>query len=389
MWQDVLIVLLPVVGFAQCAASIFILIIFIKMKKEIYTFLTGLAITDCLAGIGGVYAGFFGVYMTIYGETEKIFQRIKSIDCLIRGWFISIWVYSDLSQAAFLVAAALDRLIFIFVPSKYMKVASYYHGVLVVPGLLAISTSSLAPVWILAMTKQPENSSVSAFCFPAEVIDNDIEYIYQQIRIWSPVCCFALLCLTFSLFLFRQIKQSWSYAIGNDHTNNKQKFQHFICILIRSILCILSINVPLLPNANKPVTSVLYANRDVISRILYGISVCICQPIIYFAILSTFRDDVSSVFKRYSHNTKREWISAGDPPLQVGRELTGANTQFGSWYSLTGNIIGEAGLPTIESSYKERSVSFYNDAAVNTNNPGITNAYKMSAMKNANKQVTT
>lgn len=88
--------------------------------------------------------------------------------------------------------------------------------------------------------------------------------------------------------------------------------QHFTCVLIRAVLCVLSVNLPFMFIADKPINSTLYMNRDYISRLIYGISVCLCQPLIYFALLATFREDVNLVFKRYSHNTKRQWVSAGE-----------------------------------------------------------------------------
>lgn len=66
----------------------------------------------------------------------------------------------------------------------------------------------------------------------------------------------------------------------------------------------------------------------------------------------------------------------------MGNGIVTTVTQFGSWYSSAGNIIGEAGLPLPDSSNKERSISFY-DSPVNVNNSSVSNAYRMSAMRNA------
>ncbi|KHN84098.1 hypothetical protein Tcan_16920 [Toxocara canis] len=319
MLPDALLVLLPSVGFVQCAASIFILIVFVKVKKEAYAFLGGLAIAADERTRENMEVSMSAIAL----------QEIKRIQCLIRGLFITIWVQSDAAQVIFLIAASLDGFLAVLVPVEYVKTSSHCHGMIMIMVLLMVSALSAVPMWVSAVTEQSSNNSVSALCPLPE---------------------------------------------------------RFICIMLRAILCILSVNLPLLTAANKPVTSSLYVNRDVISRIIYGISVCICQPAIYFAVLGIFREDVIFLLKRYSHNTKRQWVSADDPPVEVDHDIAGTATQFGSWYSSAGNIIGEAGMPSAESSNKERSISFYNDSAVNTNNPSTSNAYRMSAMKNANKQ---
>ncbi|VDM39210.1 unnamed protein product [Toxocara canis] len=354
MLPDALLVLLPSVGFVQCAASIFILIVFVKVKKEAYAFLGGLAIAADERTRENMEVSMSAIAL----------QEIKRIQCLIRGLFITIWVQSDAAQVIFLIAASLDGFLAVLVPVEYVKTSSHCHGMIMIMVLLMVSALSAVPMWVSAVTEQSSNNSVSALC-PLPEGDGVVGVMRLENR-------------SLSTKLPNKRKFSWSKTI--------KKFQRFICIMLRAILCILSVNLPLLTAANKPVTSSLYVNRDVISRIIYGISVCICQPAIYFAVLGIFREDVIFLLKRYSHNTKRQWVSADDPPVEVDHDIAGTATQFGSWYSSAGNIIGEAGMPSAESSNKERSISFYNDSAVNTNNPSTSNAYRMSAMKNANKQ---
>lgn len=46
-----------------------------------------------------------------------------------------------------------------------------------------------------------------------------------------------------------------------------------------------------------------------------------------------------------------------DPPLP--KHVGAVGLEFGSWYSTTGNIIGEAGVPYEVDADKQRSVSYY------------------------------
>uniref|UniRef100_A0A915BA62 G-protein coupled receptors family 1 profile domain-containing protein n=1 Tax=Parascaris univalens TaxID=6257 RepID=A0A915BA62_PARUN len=252
------------------------------------------------AGIGAIYAAFFGIYMTIYGDTEK---EIRSLQCLVRGFFITIWMHSDAAQVIFLIVASVNHLAAVLVPAKYAKVSSHCNGTFTIALLFVLSATLAIPVWISAV-KEQRNSSVSAFCPLPDVIGDDMEEMHLQMRIWVPIYSLGILGITLFIFLIKQTKQSWRYAISENSPIDKQ---HFTCVLIRAILCALSVNLPFMFVVDKPISSTFYMNRDYISRLIYGISVCVCQPLIYFALLATFREDVNLVFKRYSHNTKRQW----------------------------------------------------------------------------------
>ena len=98
-------------------------------------------------------------------------------------------------------------------------------------------------------------------------------------------------------------------------------------------------------------------------RVSYALVVPIFQPMWHLMIIEKYSENIGMFFNRYSYNTERRWQSMNDPPLErtavnrVHLDRHGDVNPFGSWYSNTGNIAGEAGVPVDQ----QRSVSFYNN----------------------------
>ncbi|CAD5226638.1 unnamed protein product [Bursaphelenchus xylophilus] len=96
---------------------------------------------------------------------------------------------------------------------------------------------------------------------------------------------------------------------------------------------------------------------EIALRISYSVTFGVLEPLILFKVFPEYRTEFYNFFLRYSHNTKRTWQSAEDPP--DSKNIGGEGLDFGSWYSSAGNIIGEAGLPYEMNADKQKSVSFY------------------------------
>lgn len=173
----------------------------------------------------------------------------------------------------------------------------------------------------------------------------------MKILFWAPLVALALLSFALLAFFLRNSKRSCSYSLQK---RLGKQWQPFVCIFFRAFLSALCLDVPLLTASSLPNGSTAYKNCEIIARLLHGFGVCVCQPAIYYVVCSSFAGGVSIFFRRYSHNTKRQWQSASDPPKARGVN----EVCSGSWYSSAGNIIGEAGLP-IESSREERKVCYY------------------------------
>lgn len=71
MLSDALFVLLPSVGFAQCVASIFLLIVFLKVKRKVNVCMAGLA-------IAGMLLIFFFSLKVLFRSSEDFFGLLQA-----------------------------------------------------------------------------------------------------------------------------------------------------------------------------------------------------------------------------------------------------------------------------------------------------------------------
>ncbi|CCD62049.1 G-protein coupled receptors family 1 profile domain-containing protein [Caenorhabditis elegans] len=352
MLEDLLYEVLPVIGFAIIASSVLIIIVMRKETKNSLIFCLCFAISDLLSGIGTLIDGFYGVIVTIYGNTV---EAISPFDCLLRAINVPIFLITDYLHVLLLAAFAIDRLIQIIFPVSYGKFYSYFINWKLFILLIFASTGLSVQGWVFPLDSR-FNSSVRVMsqCRFDEVVGE--EYYLKHILTvqWSPIICVGILFLNIVLYCIRQSKHKWSYNWSEEGKTTKQLFA---TIFIRCFLSGLSVHVPLLVIARTTEGHELIAIKDHIIRVSYWIFVIIFQPLWHFLILSSFQSNVYSLFNRYSENTERKWQSANDPPEDGATHLDrhGSPNPFGSWYSMTGNITGEAGLPV----GNERSVSFY------------------------------
>ncbi|PIC34021.1 hypothetical protein B9Z55_013797 [Caenorhabditis nigoni] len=366
MLEDLLYEVLPVVGFAMIACTAFVMIVMRKNTKDALIFCLFFAVSDLLSGIGTLIDGFYGVMVTIYGTTVEVthkvsstsnifFQTISPFDCLTRAVNIPIFLITDYLHLLLLSAFAIDRLIQIMFPVSYGKIYPYFlNWKLFI--LLLFASAGLSVPGLAFPLESRFNTSVRVMsqCRFDEVVGE--EYYLKHILTvqWGPIVCIGALSLTIILYCIRQTKHKWSYNWSEETSTTKQLFG---TIFIRCFLSGLSVHVPLLLIARTTEGHELIAIKDHIIRVSYWIIVIIFQPLWHVLILNSFQSNVYSLFNRYSANTERKWQSANDPPEDVPAHLDrhGSPNPFGSWYSMTGNITGEAGVPV----GNERSVSFY------------------------------
>ncbi|CAB3409495.1 unnamed protein product [Caenorhabditis bovis] len=323
MLEDLLYEIIPVIGFIICSTSLFTLYICQKINQNL-RFCQFFAICDLLCGIAAIYSGFHGVLVTIYGSS---LENVAPFDCIYTSLDIPLFFYTDFFHIVLLCFASFDRFVQILIPVSYGK------------------------------TRDNSTIRISNLCRFDDVIGD--EYYLRHILTvqWAPIGCLCLLSFTLLIYCIRQSKHRWSYNWSENTAVTKQLFAS---IFIRCFLTGLSVHVPLLFVARTVAGYELQSLRDHIIRISFWVFVIICQPLWHLFILSNFQNNVHSMFNKYSENTERKWQSATDPPPDQNTHYDrhGSPNPFGSWYSTTGNIAGEAGVPI----GNERSVSFYYDA---------------------------
>uniref|UniRef100_A0A1I7V0H1 G_PROTEIN_RECEP_F1_2 domain-containing protein n=1 Tax=Caenorhabditis tropicalis TaxID=1561998 RepID=A0A1I7V0H1_9PELO len=352
MMEDLLYEILPVIGFAMIACTVLIIIVMRKHTKDSLIFCIFFAVSDLLSGIGTSIDGFYGVMVTIYGSTV---ETISPFDCLTRAINIPIFLITDYLHLLLLAAFAFDRLVQILFPVSYGKIFPYFINWKLF-FLLLFASVGLSVQGLQFPIESRFNTTVRVMsqCRFDEVVGE--EYYLKHILTvqWGPIVCIGALFLTIVLYCIRQSKHKWSYNWSEETSTTKQLFG---TIFLRCFLSGLSVHVPLLLIARTPEGHELVSIKDHIIRVSYWIVVIIFQPLWHLMVLSSFQTNIYYLFNRYSENTERKWQSANDPPEDAPAHFDrhGSPNPFGSWYSMTGNINGEAGVPV----GNERSVSFY------------------------------
>ncbi|TMS38730.1 hypothetical protein L596_005387 [Steinernema carpocapsae] len=350
MVPDVLYELLPIAGFALTASSLFVMVAMQKDKKGSFLYLYGLALIDMISGLAMLYAGFYGVLVTTYEDSSKM---ITPYDCITRAIHISLWCWMDYANAVVVAILCLDRLVSVVCGTEHDKWSKMYCRFPVFVVLFFCSAFSLAPVWKLSYeTYQNASVKVSSFCYIHEIVDQQFYKIHTEMRLWTPIGGVAFLAIVFCLYVAMKSCKRLSYGWTEEP---KQAQTMYLCIFMRCALTSLSVHLPMMAITNMTQNEDAKHTREFLLRLSQAILVGILQPGVYLIVSPSFFTSARIIFNRYSYNTKRTWQSSNDPPDE--KHDDGDEPNFGSWYSTTGNITGDAGVPL--DADIERSVSFY------------------------------
>ncbi|PAV88762.1 hypothetical protein WR25_24310 [Diploscapter pachys] len=357
MFEDFLYELLPVFGFTMCASCIFI-ILTLKSEKGALKIWLFFAITDLFFGATMIYAGFYGVLFTIYGNSNEV---LNPFDCFPAAFHIPSLLFYDHLHLALLIFATLDRFINIVIPVEYVETSKCYQkfgafGVIAVCAALSI-IPSFQNVY---ETRENDTIKIGIVCLLDEIVGESGYVAHLFFLQWTPIICIGILALVLLIYACRHLKQKWNYNWSEDSGLTKQTI---MAIFVRCFLSALSIHLPMLFLEQVKHSRHYMAVKDYIIRMSYALVVPIFQPMWHLIIIEKYSENIGLFFNRYSYNTERKWQSMSDPPLErtevhrVHLDRHGDVNPFGSWYSSTGNVAGEAGIPVDQ----QRSVSFYNN----------------------------
>ncbi|KAK0400157.1 hypothetical protein QR680_003381 [Steinernema hermaphroditum] len=349
---DVLYELLPIAGFALTASSLFVLVAMHKEKKGAFLFLYGLAVIDMLSGVAMLYAGFFGVLMTTYGESYKIISPYK---CITRAVHLSLWCWMDYANVGVLATLCIDRLISVVFGRIYDTLSKYYCQFMVFVIIFFASALVLGPQWRFALENYRNDSVIiSPLCYFDDVVGDTFYHFHMMLRLWSPVGGIVFLAIVFFLYSVFKSIQSLRYGWVEDE---KQAQTLYLCVFMRCALTSLSVHLPMMAISSfSAQNEEARQTQDFLLRLSQAILVGILQPGVYLIVSPSFFTSAQIIFNRYSYNTKRTWQSYHDPPEE---KHEGDEPHFGSWYNTAGNITGEAGVPYELDADVERSISFY------------------------------
>uniref|UniRef100_A0AC35G600 Uncharacterized protein n=1 Tax=Panagrolaimus sp. PS1159 TaxID=55785 RepID=A0AC35G600_9BILA len=334
-----------------------------KTRMDAYVMYYGLALIDVIFALSLIYAGFHGIIVMSKGDDTP---NIRPIECLSQAIHVSVWYYCDAINLFIIVILCLDQVISVLWSKTHNEVSSNYFKMPILIVILISSLTILVPVWHNSITNSNDMSvKVSSFCQMSEIVYSKIYIIEMEARKWVPLGGLAFLCITSIILLTLQLKYSWDFK-WTDSNSNAQNM--FFFVLLRCLFLIISVHLPIiLFNAKlhqqQQQPSKLEMNQQNTNKIEYyirflqGILFGLIQPIISIFLLPKYSDAIKQFWNQYAHNTKRDWQSVDDPPVNKHHESS--DPVFGSWYSTGGNIVGEAGIPAAYDADKQKSVSFY------------------------------
>ncbi|CAJ0571493.1 unnamed protein product, partial [Mesorhabditis spiculigera] len=350
----------------MCASSIFVLVV-MKGSKDAFKFIQFLAVIDLLSGLTMVYAGFHGVIRTIYGAAGEF---VPPISCMYSSWHLPLWVFTDGLQSTMLIWFTLDRLLLVLIPVRYAKVASLYLHKRFVNVAVVASLGYLYPIFKeVPATINNASAVISSLCHLEEVVGAENYTLHVLLFQFVPIGCVLVCFLALLIYMVRHLKQRWSYNWSEPAEVTRQLL---LVLSTRAFLFGVSVHLPLLFTQKNAAADDLLILRDFFIRICLGLCVSIASPLLLISLCPQFSHNVYMLFNKYSHNTKRQWQSASDPPREEGdgdnnSEPGGKEdyadavvNMFGSFYSTGGGPMGDVGTIThLDRANNERSISFY------------------------------
>uniref|UniRef100_A0A915CU57 Uncharacterized protein n=1 Tax=Ditylenchus dipsaci TaxID=166011 RepID=A0A915CU57_9BILA len=331
---DVVYKLLPFFGFIICATSFLYL--------------------DFVFGLSLFYMGFHGVFTGVYSDETEQVQPYK---CLYKAVHLHIWCFVDAANLALLIMVSLDQLVSVIWSKTHKDIAHYYFHLATIVCILLGCSVVLVPASVQYSLELAANSSVtvSPYCCLEEVFGQQFYVIQLASRKWLPLAAISLLAITGFALLALQLSQNWNFKWSD---NNMESSKFYYYTLIRSVLMAACMHIPIFLFQRTSLVLDDSSSREVVFRVAQALLLGIVQPISNLFVLPRFFPTVNELFA--GKEAERDWQGADDPPMPKNTDGK-PGMFFGSWYSSTGNIIGEAGVPYELNADKQRSVSFYYD----------------------------
>ncbi|VDM53751.1 unnamed protein product [Angiostrongylus costaricensis] len=196
---------------------------------------------------------------------------------------------------------------------------------------------------------QNQSILVPALCHLDNVTGENYYNGHLKAMQWMPISGIGVILLSFLVYRIRSLKQNWCFNWSESTQHHKQLY---IACFLRCLLLGISAHLPLLFIYSVPECRHLEEIRDILIRTLYALLVALPQPLWYMFLMPDFTKNASLLFNQYGHRTERKWQSADDPPQNTQHlDPHGDFNPFGSWFSSTGSILGNTGIPVGDKVY--------------------------------------
>uniref|UniRef100_A0AC35U932 G_PROTEIN_RECEP_F1_2 domain-containing protein n=1 Tax=Rhabditophanes sp. KR3021 TaxID=114890 RepID=A0AC35U932_9BILA len=315
-----------------------------KVFTDVYTVMFGLSLMDLLFSTGTVYSGFYGLIVVLYGNGNNY---ARPNECLSSALQLVLWIISDFGQFLFVLLLAFDRLFNSIDTTFHEKFQKYVMNGVSIIFVMVVSIGTFVPFCNYSIEmKANQTLAIYSGCYEKDVFGIANYSILWNIRFYIACSTTVILGLASITYAVRSMIPILNYA--NTAFDN-DTVEITIIAVIRTISQMLISSMFTILISHSETSDNLY-------RLCQTILIIILQPFLYYIVLLKFKKAFTQTFEKYIQNPRRTWQSADDPPEEYSGDI---NSIYGSWYSMSGNITGEAGIPTVNDFHNAASVSFY------------------------------
>uniref|UniRef100_A0A0K0ESI0 G-protein coupled receptors family 2 profile 2 domain-containing protein n=1 Tax=Strongyloides stercoralis TaxID=6248 RepID=A0A0K0ESI0_STRER len=337
------------VGIITILVAIVIISVSFQNFQGIYAFIFGLSYLDCLLSLSLVYTGFYGLLIATYNNNNDL---LLPEECLYTAIFLLIWITYDIGTFLILFFQSFDRLIHSITSLWHEKYQNYIMTTWSFIFCLFLSLLPIIPLIQYPIEISSNNSfAISIVCYEKEVFGNKYYEILSKFRFYSPMFNLLLISFVLVIYIVRMNIKGLNFA-NTAFDNDTNLITLMITLRLLFQILIYGIFTLIIPSS---------ITNDYFFRCIQCLIFIIFHFFYNYFCLETYKKAFIKTFQKYIKDNTRTWQSADDPPVNFinNGSRNSFSSMFGSWYSTTGNIIGEAGVPKIDEYYKNISISFY------------------------------
>uniref|UniRef100_A0A0N4Z3X6 G_PROTEIN_RECEP_F1_2 domain-containing protein n=1 Tax=Parastrongyloides trichosuri TaxID=131310 RepID=A0A0N4Z3X6_PARTI len=336
------------VGIISSLVAILIISVSFRIFQGIYSYIFTISYLDFILALNLVYAGFYGLLVTEYGNGSN---SVTPIECLYTAFFLLIWIIHDIATFFITFFLSFDRIMHSITSNNHEKFENY-----IMNGYGAFTAIIISSLCIIPLIEYPINLSanssiaISSVCYEEELFGKKNYLFLWKFRFYTPMICLLMIIFAIIIYIFRGSVRILNFAsTAFDKDTNWISF--VITFRIFSEQLIIGLFTIILPTTE---------NNYYLFRCAQTFFFLMSQNLMYYFLLEPYNLSFKRTFQKYMKNNIRTWQSADDPPSNfITRSRHSFSSMFGSWYSTGGNICGEAGIPDVNDFHRNISISFY------------------------------
>ncbi|CEF59495.1 GPCR, family 2, secretin-like-containing protein [Strongyloides ratti] len=336
------------IGIITILVAIVIISVSFQKFQGIYVFILGLTYLDCLLSFSLIYTGFYGLLVATYNNSGDL---LLPEECLYTALFLLIWIIYDIGTFLILFFQSIDRLVHSITSIWHEKYQNYIMTKWSFIFCLFLSILPLIPLIQYPIEISANNSfTISINCHEKDVFGKKYFDILSGFRFYGPILNLLVIFFVLIIHIVRMNIKELNFA---NTAFDKDTNLITLMITLRTLFQIMIYGI-----------FTLIIPSSLMNDYFFRCTQCFVFIIFHFFYnyfwLEKYKKAFTKTFQKYIKDNTRTWQSADDPPINfMNKSRNSFSSMFGSWYSTTGNIIGEAGVPKVDEYHKNISISFY------------------------------